>query len=79
MGHHDVTFEGGVNAVATLGSFQIDIRHVRIVADTVPIDGALVVAHIDAVDMATGVFTLHIEVVGGGDQRQWETTKEDIE
>jgi hypothetical protein len=45
-----------VNAVATLGGFQINIRHFGIVAYRFPIDITLIVTQIDTMHMTTSVF-----------------------
>ena len=63
MGHPDVALKGGINAVATLSSLQIDISHVGIVAQCLPEHLALIVAEVDAMNMGTGVFALHIVVL----------------
>ena len=55
MGHHYVLLKLLINTVTTFRSLQIDISHTGIVTNGLPEHVALVVAHINAVNMRTGV------------------------
>ena len=72
VSHPNVTLKSSVNAVATLGSLQIDISHVGIVADGFPEDIALIVAEVNAVNMRAGILALYIIILSA----QRERTKE---
>ena len=74
VSHLNVTLEGGVNAVTALGSFQIDIGHIGIVAYRLPEHVALIMTHIYAVYMRARVLALDIRVDGGCLQLFWSTT-----
>ena len=65
VGQVDVAFKIGVDAVATLGSLQVDVGHLRILANRLPEHLALIVRQVDAVDVRTGVLALQIGVVVG--------------
>ena len=54
----DVTLEGGVDAVAALGSLQVDVRHFGVLAHRFPEHIALIVADVDAVNVAARVLAL---------------------
>ena len=62
MGKLDVALEHGINAVATLGSLQIDVSHLGIVAHRLPEHLTLIVAQVDAMRMRTSILTLEIRV-----------------
>ena len=49
-----------VNVVAPLCSLEINIGNVLVISHSLPKHLFLVMAHIDAMDMGTCVFTLHI-------------------
>ncbi len=65
MGKIDVALIAWIDVVAALGSLQIDIGHVRVLADGLPENIALIVAEIDAVNMAAGVFAGQIRILLG--------------
>ena len=67
--HQDVLLEFIVDAVASLGCFQVDECHFGILADSLPEDIALIVAQVDAVNVLTRVFALHecVLSLGGND------------
>ena len=62
VSHLDVSLEGGINAVATLGSLQIDVRHIGALAHGFPKHVALIVADVDAVNMVARILTLEVGV-----------------
>ena len=60
MGHLDIAFISFVDAVASLSSLQVDVTHVGIAPHCFPKDFALIMAHVNAVDVGTGILALHI-------------------
>ena len=54
-----VALEGGIDTITTLGSLQIDIRHIGHLADSLPKHVTLIVAQVNAMNVGTRVFALH--------------------
>ena len=63
MGQINVTFILRVYAVATFGSLQIDVRHLGFLANGFPEHLALIVAHVDAVNMVAGILANEIWIL----------------
>ena len=72
MGQVDVALVAGVYAVAALGGLQVDVGHLGVVANGLPEHLALIVAHVNAMNVLTGVFALQVGILvnGGGDARR---------
>ena len=58
-----------INAVAAFRGLEIDVSHLRI-AHRLPEHIALIVAQVDAVDVAAGVLTLHMRLGKGTAEAQ---------
>ena len=68
MGEVDVALEVRVDTVATLGSLQIDVGHLGILAHRLPEHLSLVVAQVDAMHMVAGILAqeigIHLVAIG---------------
>ena len=58
----DITFEIGVYTVTTLRGLQVDVFHLRILANGLPEYLSLIVAQVYAVNMFASVFALQVGI-----------------
>ena len=62
VGEVDILLVSAIHIGSTLSCLQINIRHLAVVADGFPEHFSLIMAHVDAMHMATGIFALHLGV-----------------
>ena len=62
VGEVDILLISAVNIVSTFSCLQINIRHLAVVADGFPEHFSLIMAHVNAMNVATGIFALHLGV-----------------
>ena len=79
MGEVDVALEVRVDTVATLGSLQIDVGHLGILAHRLPEHLSLIVAQVDAMHMVAGILAqekgIHLVAIGIEDRLNSSRTR----